>query len=296
MNKIYKFFILIFTIHLFVFAQEEYYPPESYYGGGVGFSQMFLYQDFGKLNLTSKLPTGMFDTNDYDLPLVIYGGEGFSSLTQNITIGGFAGTGNTSIRHDQYMEQDIGNANPREGIIRNIARISLIMSGATLEYVFHPFSGLDISVGGLVGFGSFKFGLARTSDDVVWDLPDENQAQEDFISLFPQTTADRLPDSQYDLNGDGNINADDANFSIEDGRDNPNYYELTITNRFVNFQPYIAVKLRLLSRMGLRLTVGYNFADLDKNRWEISNGQRIYDVPETQLGATTIRAMLYFGL
>ena len=48
--------------------------------------------------------------------------------------------------------------------------------------------------------------------------------------------------------------------------------------------------------MGLRLTVGYNTADLDKNRWEISNGQRIYDVPETQLGATTIRAMLYFGL
>ena len=116
----------------------------------------------------------MFDTNDYDLPLVIYGGEGFSSLTQNITIGGFAGTGNTSIRHDQYMEQDIGNANPREGIIRNIARISLIMSGATLEYVFHPFSGLDISVGGMVGFGSLKFGLARTSNDVVWDLPDEN--------------------------------------------------------------------------------------------------------------------------
>jgi hypothetical protein len=194
------------------------------------------------------------------------------------------------------MEQDIGNANPREGIIRNIARISLIMSGATLEYVFHPFSGLDISVGGMVGFGSLKFGLARTSNDVVWDLPDENQTQEDFISLFPQTTADRLPDSQYDLNGDSTINVDDANFSIEQGINNPNYYELSITNRFINFQPYIAVKLRLLSRMGLRLTVGYNFADLDKNRWEISNGQRIYDVPETQLGATTIRAMLYFGL
>ena len=127
-------------------------------------------------------------------------------------------------------------------------------------------------------------------------MPDENQTQEDFISLFPQTTADRLPDSQYDLNGDSTINVDDANFSIEQGINNPNYYELSITNRFINFQPYIAVKLRLLSRMGLRLTVGYNFADLDKNRWEISNGQRIYDVPETQLGATTIRAMLYFGL
>ena len=127
-------------------------------------------------------------------------------------------------------------------------------------------------------------------------MPDENQTQEDFISLFPQTTADRLPDSQYDLNGDSTINVDDANFSIEQGINNPNYYELSITNRFINFQPYIAVKLRLLSRMGLRLTVGYNFADLDKYRWEISNGQRIYDVPETQLGATTIRAMLYFGL
>ena len=86
MNKICKILIFIFTIHLSMFAQEEYYPPESYYGGGVGFSQMFIYQDFSKLGLTSKLPLP-FDTNKYDLPLVISGGEGFSSLTQNITIG-----------------------------------------------------------------------------------------------------------------------------------------------------------------------------------------------------------------
>ena len=294
MNKICKILILIFTIHLSIFAQEEYYPPESYYGGGVGFSQMFLYQDFSKLGLTSKLPLP-FDTNKYDLPLVISGGEGFSSLTQNITIGGFAGTGNTSITYAQQMHQTVGDT-IQSRTVRNIARISMIMSGATLEYVFHPFSGLDISIGGMMGFGSFKFGLARTYNNVVWDiLPDSTQTEEDFISLFPQTTADQKAGSTYDVNGDGVIDQLDQN-SIESGRNNPNYYELTITNRFINFQPYIAIKLRLLSRMGLRLTVGYNFADLDKNRWEISNGQRIYDVPETSLGATTIRAMLYFGL
>ena len=294
MKKINIVLFCTFIVPVSIFSQEEYYPPESYYGGGVGFSQMFLYQDFSKIGLTSKLPLP-FDTDKYDLPLVISGGEGFSSLTQNITIGGFAGTGNTSITYAQKMQQTIGDT-IQSRTVRNIARISMIMSGATLEYVFHPFSGLDISFGSMLGFGSFKFGLARTYNNVVWDItPDSSQTEEDFISLFPQTTADQIAGSTYDVNGDGIIDNND-NISIENGRDNPNYYELTITNRFINIQPYIAVKLRLLSRMGLRLTVGYNFADLDKNRWEISNGQRIYDVPETQLGATTIRAMLYFGL
>ena len=294
MKKINIILFCTFISPISMFSQEEYYPPESYYGGGVGFSQMFLYQDFSKLGLTSKLPLP-FDTDKYDLPLVISGGEGFSSLTQNITIGGFAGTGHTSITYAQQMRQTIGDT-IQSRTVRNIARISMIMSGATLEYVFHPFSGLDISIGSMLGFGSFKFGLARTYNNVVWDItPDSSQTEEDFISLFPQTTADQIAGSTYDVNGDGIIDGND-NISIENGRDNPNYYELTITNRFINFQPYIAVKLRLLSRMGLRLTVGYNTADLDKNRWEISNGQRIYDVPETQLGATTIRAMLYFGL
>ena len=30
-------------------AQDDYYPPESFYGGGVGFSQMFLFQNLGQL-------------------------------------------------------------------------------------------------------------------------------------------------------------------------------------------------------------------------------------------------------
>ena len=39
--KSFAFCVIIVPVTLG--AQDDYYPPESFYGGGVGFSQMFLF-------------------------------------------------------------------------------------------------------------------------------------------------------------------------------------------------------------------------------------------------------------
>ena len=72
-------------------SQEDYYPPESFYGGGVGFSQMFLFQNLGQLKSFEMLGgqnSFGFDLTKFSSPFILYGGEGFSNITEKIRIGG----------------------------------------------------------------------------------------------------------------------------------------------------------------------------------------------------------------
>ena len=90
-----KVFVSILIIYTSLLSQEDYYPPESFYGGGVGFSQMFLFQNLGQLKsfemLGGKNSFG-FNLTKFSSPFIIYGGEGFSNITERIRIGGFVGT------------------------------------------------------------------------------------------------------------------------------------------------------------------------------------------------------------
>lgn len=90
-----------------LWAQDDFFPTEPYYGGGVGFSEMFLFVDVGKLEGFELLgtvtdtvgnSTGLgFNTDDFRTPFVIYGGEGFSQITGRWRIGGYAGLGTSTI-------------------------------------------------------------------------------------------------------------------------------------------------------------------------------------------------------
>ncbi len=82
----YQFLKTVLAITLIPFAlwaQDDFYPSEPYYGGGVGFSEMFLFIDVGKLDGfellgtvtdTAGNSTGLgFNTADFSSPFVVYG-------------------------------------------------------------------------------------------------------------------------------------------------------------------------------------------------------------------------------
>ena len=64
--KLYK--LLIFSIPLIVSAQSDLYPVEDYFGGGIGYSPMYIKLD--SLPGASYLTNLGLDPNNFDEPLV----------------------------------------------------------------------------------------------------------------------------------------------------------------------------------------------------------------------------------
>lgn len=296
-----------------LFGQEDYYPPESFYGGGVGFSQMFLFQNLGELGSFEMLGSvgdtaGFgFDLTQFSNPFVLNGGEGFSNITERIRIGGFAGVGSSFLtkrpeivlfldldqdgEFDADTEQksayapppEVGNQSPDLE-----AKVSMWVSGATIEYMFPLFKGLEVSVGSLFGYGRLSLNVSQTTGSPSW--------KDQFRSVFQIRPNGETPVT--DANSDGDINEADITFV--------NYSQIptiafsgtttSLSGTFVNLQPYLAVKVQLLDRMGIRMTAGFNTGTIDGGKWITEGRKKISDSPATELKSLAVRAMIYFGL
>ena len=82
----------ILTATTLVLSQGDIYPTENNYGGGIGFSAMYMVLD--------TVPGGTllnnlgFDVDELGTkPLVFYGGEGFAQMSGPWRLGGYAGIG-----------------------------------------------------------------------------------------------------------------------------------------------------------------------------------------------------------
>jgi len=283
-------------------SQEDYYPPESFYGGGVGFSQMFLFQNLGQLKsfemLGEKNSFG-FDLTKFSSPFIIYGGEGFSNITEKIRIGGFVGTNSivrtkkTTLFLDKNGDGELNIDNDEKASTYTYdsqAKISLWLSGATIEYMFPIFRGLELSVGSMLGLGRLNLNIAQTAASPSWT----NQ----FIPAFK---LDSTLIEVNDENSDGLITEADLSSYEENKIFSGNSSKLTgsmtsVSGTFMNIQPYLGMKLQLLDRMGLRMTIGFNTGTIAEEKWQTENGTPITDSPETALSSMAIRAMMYFGL
>ena len=182
--KSFAFCVIIVPVTLV--AQDDYYPPETFYGGGVGFSQMFLFQNLGQLEgfeiLGSVGDTAGFgfDLTKFSNPFMINGGEGFSNITERIRIGGYAGIGSSFIAEKPeitlFLDED-GNgtydADEEKEIFQKPpdlqAKISLWFSGATIEYLFPLFRGLEISIGSLFGVGRLNLNVSQSAGSPSWN-------------------------------------------------------------------------------------------------------------------------------
>ena len=300
-----SFAFCVMIVPVILGAQDDYYPPETFYGGGVGFSQMFLFQNLGQLEGFEMLGSvgetaGFgFDLTKFANPFMINGGEGFSNITERIRIGGYAGIGSSFIAEKPditlFLDLD-GNGTYDTGEKKEIfqkppdlqAKISLWFSGATIEYLFPLFRGLEVSIGSLFGVGRLNLNVSQSAGSPSWN--------DQLTSIFQVGTNGFTP--VYDANADGAIDTTDIDYVQKNQFPNIaiNSAMTSLSGTFLNVQPYIAVKLQLLDRMGLRMTAGFNAGTINEGEWRTEDRKPILDSPETVLNSMAIRAMIYFGL
>lgn len=290
-------------------SQDDLYPPESFYGGGVGFSQMFLFVDVGKLEGFELLGTvtdtlgsrGLgLDTDGFSNPFVINGGEGFSNVTGRWRLGGYAGVGSSFISgkpqiflfldlNEDGVENDDTQRIPYTSAPDLQAKISIWMGGATVEYAFPIFPGFEIAAGALLGIGRLNLTVSQSSGTGSWE--------QQFSSIF-DLNPDLTTYAVGDVNGDDAVDENDLEVvqSTEYPATAMSWGTTSLTGTFLNLQPYSALKLQFLDRVGLRLSLGFNFGEVEKGTWETESRYPISDSPRTRLNGLAVRAMVYFGL
>jgi len=297
-------------------AQDDYYPAQNTYGGGVGFSQMFLLIDIGKLSGFEMLgktedesDPGKFvglglPTSEFSSPFVISGGEGFSQITGRWRLGGYAGVGSSQISGKAgiflFTDQDLNGVyvDSIDGDLIEYtgsmapdirAKFSMWIGGAMVEYVFPIFRGLEISPGALIGFGRASLNISHGLGSTGWSDQFEYPLDSLDNNLFPVG----------DLTEDTQINIDDITYFQNNGSFSvtPTTGSMTsLSGTFISLQPYIALKLQVLDRVGIRLTAGFNLGEIKQGKWVLNNLNTLTDSPSTSFNGVAIRAMLYFGL
>ena len=310
MNR-YKLIILILPIA--ISAQSDLYPIEDYYGGGIGYSPMYMILD--SIPGASKLKQVGVNPDNFNSPFVIHGGEGFTQISGRWRLGGYAGIGTSRIsnalsvilaveRNELEGIQDttttiITGGNPfvyypdttanYTGIfVPTIeAKFTFMISAVTLEYVVPIFRDLEVASGAMFGIGRTIISIDQNTGTPRWD--------ESFSNNFGQVLNDTLIYA-IDTTGTTSQAAIDA---LQGAYLPPLASNAGMTNlsgTFFNFQPYVAVKWQITDRVGLRLSIGYNKGVIRAGQWQLNDRFQISDSPKSSLSGLSFRTMIYFGL
>ena len=309
MNR-YKLIILILPI--VISAQSDLYPIEDYYGGGIGYSPMYMILD--SIPGASKLKQVGVNPDDFNSPFVIHGGEGFTQISGRWRLGGYAGIGTSRISNALSVILAV-DTNGLEGIqdtdttiiidgisesfLRDTtenytgifvptieAKFTFMISAVTLEYVVPIFRDLEIASGAMFGLGRTIISIDQNTGTPRWDAS--------FSNNFGQVLNDTLI---YTIDATGA--AQDAIDELQGAYLPPLASNAGMTNlsgTFFNFQPYVAVKWQITDRVGLRLSIGYNKGVIRAGQWQLNDRFQISDSPESSLSGLSFRTMIYFGL
>jgi len=310
MNR-YKLIILILPI--VISAQSDLYPIEDYYGGGIGYSPMYMILD--SIPGASKLKQVGVNPDNFNSPFVIHGGEGFTQISGRWRLGGYAGIGTSRISNalsvilavetnDLVGFQDTDTDTIEGGIsvtydpdttanytgifVPTIeAKFTFMISAVTLEYVVPIFRDLEIASGAMFGIGRTIISIDQNTGTPRWDAS--------FSNNFGQVLNDTLIYT-IDTTGTTSHLAIDA---LQGAYLPPLASNAGMTNlsgTFFNFQPYVAVKWQITDRVGLRLSIGYNKGVIRAGQWKLNDRFQISDSPESALSGLSFRTMIYFGL
>ena len=310
MNR-YKLIILILPI--VISAQSDLYPIEDYYGGGIGYSPMYMILD--SIPGASKLRQVGVNPDNFNSPFVIHGGEGFTQISGRWRLGGYAGVGTSRISNALSVILAV-DANGLEGIqdttttiitggtsveydpdtIENYtgifvptieAKFTFMISAVTLEYVVPIFRDLEVASGAMFGIGKTIISIDQNTGTPRWDAS--------FSNNFGQVLNDTLI---YTIDATGTT----PQLAIDElqGAYLPplasNAGMTNLSGTFFNFQPYVAVKWQITDRVGLRLSIGYNKGVIRAGQWQLNDRFQISDSPESSLSGLSFRTMIYFGL
>jgi len=310
MNR-YKLIILILPIA--ISAQSDLYQIEDYYGGGIGYSPMYMILD--SIPGASKLRQVGVNPDNFNSPFVIHGGEGFTQISGRWRLGGYAGVGTSRISNALSVILAV-DTNGLEGIqdttttiitggtsveydpdtIENYtgifvptieAKFTFMISAVTLEYVVPIFRDLEVASGAMFGIGKTIISIDQNTGTPRWDAS--------FSNNFGQVLNDTLI---YTIDATGTT----PQLAIDElqGAYLPplasNAGMTNLSGTFFNFQPYVAVKWQITDRVGLRLSIGYNKGVIQAGQWKLNDRFQISDSPESSLSGLSFRTMIYFGL
>ena len=294
---------IITSISLFItslFSQFDLYPVTDFFGGGIGYSPMYMsIEDFPATDLLKNLG---LDPKQFDSPFVVHGGEGFAHMTGKWRIGSYAGVGSSSISTvtnirlfvdsdgDGILNQnEIDNSVDYDGNFDPSieAKITISLGAASIEYVMPVFQDLEISAGAMMGLGRLNLSIDQYAANPKWS------EMFDFSYGPKVTTVDAdsnaIVNYYYAVDNLGNpisgFNAANAPGVMSD-----------LSGTFFNFQPYVAIKWQLLDRVGLRISAGFNKGTIGQGRWKLNSRYLIGDSDSYTLSGVTFRTMLYLGL
>ena len=293
MKRVLTFIIISLST---LFGQFDLYPVTDFFGGGIGYSPMYLSVD--KFPATDLLKNLGLDPTKFDSPFVVHGGEGFAHMTGKWRIGGYAGMGSSGISTVtsvyKFLDADsngvfdagevsslyTGNFNPTIE-----AKMSLYLGAGSIEYVMPIFQDLEISAGAMMGLGRLSLSIDQYAANPKWaDM---------FGFVYGDTTItndDGIQTTNYyyavtNINDDEEFSAANAPGVMSD-----------LSGTFFNFQPYVAIKWQLLDRVGLRISAGFNKGTIGQGRWKLNGRYLIGDSEEYSLQGVSFRTMLYLGL
>jgi hypothetical protein len=173
--KLYKALIIFFPI--LVSAQSDLYPVEDYFGGGIGYSPMYMMLD--SIPGANQLQKVGLNPKDFNNPFVVHGGEGFTQISGRWRLGGYAGIGTSRISNALSVTLAIDNnglagiqdtITPAQGgnpqydaditedytgifVPTGEAKFTFMIIAVTLEYVVPIFRDLEIASGAMFGIG-----------------------------------------------------------------------------------------------------------------------------------------------
>jgi len=280
-----------------LFGQFDLYPVTDFFGGGIGYSPMYINID--KLPATSLLKDVGLDPSEFNNPFVVHAGEGFAHMTGKWRIGGYAGVGSSSIstmtKIKFYVDDGTPNYNGEATVdyfgsySPNIeAKVTLTLGAGSIEYVMPVFQDLEISAGALMGLGRLNLSIEQNSGNPSWE------------KLFDFAYGSKA----WVLNEDGSDSTLTYYYAVANiDDDEPGFYAANapgvmsdISGTFFNFQPYVAIKWQLLDRVGLRISAGFNKGTIGQGRWKLNSRNLIADSEAYTLQGVSFRTMLYLGL
>ena len=280
-----------------LFGQFDLYPVTDFFGGGIGYSPMYISID--EFPATALLKNAGLDPTKFNTPFVVHGGEGFAHMTGKWRIGGYAGIGSSSISTVTNVQLYVdtgetgwdgetavdydGNFDPTIE-----AKVTLSLGAGSIEYVMPIFQDLEISAGAMMGLGRLNLSIDQYAANPKWgEMFNFAYGSKNWDVNDDQT--DSTLTYYYAVDDVGNpisgFNAANAPGVMSD-----------LSGTFFNFQPYVAIKWQLLDRVGLRISAGFNKGTIGQGRWKLNSRYLIGDSEEYTLQGVTFRTMLYLGL
>ncbi|MFQ6612998.1 MAG: hypothetical protein ACE5D2_07850 [Fidelibacterota bacterium] len=305
--------LLFLLMPVLALSQSDIYSVDDVYGGGIGFSTMYIVLDSipGESILKSLgLPKG----NIQSRPFIVHGGEGFAQMAGPWRLGGYAGLGSAKTSNvystiHLYVEGndttgyqtppsgssgDITGNDPKYIINSNLtieARLNFMLGAITVEYVVPVFRDLEVTAGAMMGIGRYSLSINQQLNNPTWDELESNMYGylDDTNNIYypVDTTGSSIDSLDQILNALGSDNLRPVNISGA---------MTELSGTFFNFQPYIAAKWQFLDRMGLRISAGYNKGTIAAGSWKLNSYSPISDSPKSAFQGLTLRIMIYFGL